>query len=68
MVHLAHSSPCLMAAPPAVRVKQLQRALRGQNLTDTLQYIADCYGEKAAFSLGFGRDGMVIADQIFRHD
>lgn len=68
MVHLAHSSPCHIADNPAARVKQLQHALKGQSLTDALRHIADCYGEKAAFSLGFGREGMVIADQIFRHD
>jgi phosphoadenosine phosphosulfate reductase len=45
-------------------VRHLRNALKGGDLSATLQYIADCFGDKAAFSLGFGREGMVIADQI----
>lgn len=45
----------------------LEQTLSEGELSEQLHQIADKFGEKAAFSLGFGREGMVIADQIFRH-
>ncbi|MEL6671749.1 MAG: phosphoadenylyl-sulfate reductase [Bacteroidota bacterium] len=46
---------------------QLDQETQSLNTLQALQWIADRYGSKAAFSLGFGREGMIIADLIFRH-
>ncbi len=49
-------------------VSSLSSEIESLDLTAVLHQIAEKYGDKAAFSLGFGREGMVIADQIFRHE
>ena len=53
--------------PTSSRIEQLNSVWSELELTDLLHQIASKYGNKAAFSLGFGREGMIIADQIFRH-
>lgn len=50
----------------SIPLHELTEKLTYQDLPDRLQTIADIYGDKAAFSLGFGREGMIIADHIFK--
>lgn len=49
-------------------ISQLDQESESLSTLDSLRWIADTYGSEVAFSLGFGKEGMVIADMIFRHN
>lgn len=49
-------------------IAQLDQQTRELSTLESLQWISDAYGPDVAFSLGFGKEGMVIADMIFRHN
>ncbi|MEM7369614.1 MAG: phosphoadenylyl-sulfate reductase [Bacteroidota bacterium] len=48
-------------------IAQLDQQTRELNTLESLRWISEAYGSDVAFSLGFGKEGMVIADMIFRH-
>ena len=46
-------------------LKELNAQTKHLTAAESLKWIADVYGKDARFSLGFGLEGMVIADMIF---
>lgn len=46
-------------------VEELNAQTAHLSTAESLSWIADLYGKEASFSLGFGLEGMVIADMIF---
>lgn len=46
-------------------IKHLNTETQDLSPAESLRWIAGLYGKEASFSLGFGREGMVIADMIF---
>ncbi|MEO0469753.1 MAG: phosphoadenylyl-sulfate reductase [Bacteroidota bacterium] len=49
-------------------ISGLNRITEGLSLEDSLRWISECFPGRVAFSLGFGKEGMIIADAIFRNN
>jgi len=49
-------------------IEQLNAETEDLSASESLRWIAQLYGKEASFSLGFGLEGMVIADLIFTQD
>jgi len=49
-------------------IEQLNAETKDLSAAESLKWIATLYGREASFSLGFGQEGMVIADMVFTQD